>query len=80
MPLCRQSPTFNVIFPTLEFTNSSTAGPAIFNAFNTGPMDFRDISNAGTATIISGDASRTLSPIPTDSLAVSFSSGQQHGC
>ena len=48
------APTFNVSFPDLEFTNSSTAGPAILNAFNTGPIAFLDNSNAGNATIHAG--------------------------
>ena len=48
------APTFNVSFPDLEFRNSSTAGPAILNAFNTGPIAFLDTSNAGTATINAG--------------------------
>ena len=34
------APTFNVSFPALEFANSSTAGPAILHAFNTGPIAF----------------------------------------
>jgi hypothetical protein len=33
------APTFNVSFPQLEFGNTSTAGPANLNAFNTGPID-----------------------------------------
>ena len=41
-------------FQMLEFTNSSTAGPAILNAFNTGPIAFLDNSNAGNATINAG--------------------------
>ena len=36
------SPTFNVTFPQLLFENTSTAGPAILNAFNTGPIAFLD--------------------------------------
>ena len=48
------APTFDVSFPDLEFRNSSTAGPAILNAFNTGPIAFLDNSNAGNATIHAG--------------------------
>ena len=48
------APTFNVPVPELLFTNSSTAGPAILNAFNTGPIAFLNNSNAGTATINAG--------------------------
>ena len=47
-------PTFNVTFPALVFTNSSTAGPATLNAFNTGPIAFLNSSTAGTATINAG--------------------------
>ena len=50
------APTFNVSFPALVFSNSSTAGPAILNAFNTGPIAFLDNSTAGTATINAGMA------------------------
>jgi outer membrane autotransporter protein len=53
------APTFNVSFPALEFTNSSTAGPAILNAFNTGPIAFLGNSNAGNATINAGLAGST---------------------
>ena len=52
-------PTFNVTGPELSFTSSSTAGPAILNAFNTGPIAFRDSSTAGNATINAGLASST---------------------
>ena len=48
------APMFDVSFPDLEFRNSSTAGPAILNAFNTGPIAFLDNSNAGNATIHAG--------------------------
>ena len=48
------APTFNVTGPELLFTNSSTAGPAVLNAFNTGPIAFLDNSNAGNATINAG--------------------------
>jgi outer membrane autotransporter protein len=40
----------------LEFTKSSTAGPAFLNAFNTGPIAFLDTSTAGDAIIRAGDA------------------------
>ena len=49
------APTFNVSFPELAFANSSTAGPAFLHAFNTGPIAFLGTSNAGTATITSGE-------------------------
>ncbi len=51
------APTFNVTFPQLLFENTSTAGPAILNAFNTGPIAFLNTSTAGTATINAGLAS-----------------------
>ena len=38
------APTFNVAWPDLEFRNSSTAGPATLNAFNTGPIAFLNTS------------------------------------
>ena len=53
------APTFNVPGPELLFTNSSTAGPAFLNAFDTGPIAFLDKSNAGTATINAGRAGST---------------------
>ena len=53
------SPTFNVSFPQLQFENSSTAGTATINAFNTGPVAFLDHSTAGNATINSGVAGST---------------------
>ena len=49
-------PTFNVTFPELAFTGSSTAGPAILNSTHTGPIVFLGTSNAGTATITAGIA------------------------
>ena len=58
-PTPANAPTFNVSFPALEFSNSSTAGPAILHAFNTGPIAFLNTSNAGTATINSGVAGQT---------------------
>ena len=58
------APTFNVSFPALVFTNSSTAGPAILNAFNTGPIAFLDNSNAGTATIKAGNAASNSTTDP----------------
>ena len=59
----------------LEFRNSSTAGPATLNAFNTGPIAFLDTSNAGTATITAGLAGSNAATIPMASRAVSYSSG-----
>ena len=53
------APTFNVTAPQLVFAGSSTAGPAILNAFNTGPIAFEGNSNAGSATIHAGLASST---------------------
>ena len=41
------------------FANSSTAGPAFINAFNTGAIAFQNTSNAGTATITAGLAGST---------------------
>ena len=38
----------------VEFTNSSTAGPAFINPFGTSAMAFLDTSTAGTATIQAG--------------------------
>jgi outer membrane autotransporter protein len=48
------APTFNVSSPQLLFENTSTAGPAILNAFNTGPIAFEGHSTAGTAIITAG--------------------------
>ena len=58
------APTFNVSSPALLFTNSSTAGPATLNAFNTGPIAFLDNSTAGTATINAGKATSNSSTDP----------------
>jgi autotransporter-associated beta strand protein len=38
------------------FFNSSTAGPALINVFGLGAVDFRDTSQAGTATMTAGVA------------------------
>jgi autotransporter-associated beta strand protein len=53
------APTFNVSSPQLLFENSSTAGAATLNAFNTGPIAFLNTSTAGNATINSGVADST---------------------
>ena len=58
------APTFNVSSPVLLFENSSTAGPAILHAFNTGPIAFLNTSTAGTATINSGVAGRNAGNDP----------------
>jgi hypothetical protein len=68
------APTFNVDRPVLEFENSSTAGHAILNAFNTGPIAFLNTSTAGNATINAGLAGQNSSTDPKDSRAVSYSS------
>ena len=75
------APTFNVTAPQLVFAGSSTAGPAILNAFNTGPIAFEGNSNAGSATIHAGLASSTSITDP-EWLHGRFRilPGHQHGC
>ena len=69
------APTFNVTFPALEFTNSSTAGPAIFTSSIQVPWPSLTKATLVTRQSILALQVRTLAPIPTDSRAVSFSSG-----
>jgi hypothetical protein len=50
------APTFNSTFAGIDFSATSTAGTAIFNISGLAPMNFRDSSNAGHATINAGIA------------------------
>ena len=53
------APSFELPGGNLQFTNSSTAGPAIIHVFGLGPLNFFDMSNAGHATINAGIAGST---------------------
>jgi hypothetical protein len=50
------APSFSFASGGAEFTGSSTAGPAFINIRDLGPLNFRDTSNAGTATMTAGVA------------------------
>jgi hypothetical protein len=50
------APSFELPGGNLQFTNSSTAGPAIIHVFGLGPVNFFGSSTAGTATITAGVA------------------------
>ena len=50
------APSFELPGGNLQFSNSSTAGPAIIHVFGLGPVNFFGSSTAGTATITAGVA------------------------